>query len=127
MKHHLSLVRITFIKTAKWMQINAKHQLVQLLWRKIAVWHYFLEGMNWKHSKVQIPLKFNLVNQWVLLGYLYKYGWRITQRELYHQSLSLHDWHLTEAGNLEDILQSSGSSTGWRLIFLGGSNGLRLF
>lgn len=53
---------------------------------------------NWQQTKVWVPPKSDLVEQWVLLGFITEEG--VSQRELHHQRPPHHGWHLTKAGNL---------------------------
>lgn len=51
----------------------------------------------------------------------------MTQSQLHYQSTLQHRLYLAKAENLEHTAQPKGSSTGWRVSFLGGSVNLILF
>lgn len=75
---------------------------------------------NTRQTKVWIPAKFNLVNQWVLL-----------QQEMTQTVISPkptpHGWQLIKAGSQEHTAQPARSSIDWGVYVLTDSVGLNLF
>lgn len=60
-------------------------------------------------------------------GYLVEYGWGTTNRNRNYQSPLQNEGEFTKVRNLEHTEAPSGSSTGERMSFSGGSMGLSLF